>query len=66
MARSNNITVTKGPIPFLCEGEEREQATEVRKAVLDGYNDVLHGRTHEYTGDLREMLKTLRSEPKTS
>ena len=35
---------------------ERMEAAELRKAVLEGYNDVLHGRTLPLNGDLRSMV----------
>ena len=38
------------------------EAGELRKAVLEGYDDVLHGRTREYSGDLRAMLEAFRAE----
>ncbi len=48
------------------ERKERTEAAELRKAVLEGYEDVLHGRTREYTGDLRSMLDTFRAERRSS
>ena len=44
------------------ERKERMEAGELRKAVIEGYDDVLNGRTREYTGDLRSMLKAFRAE----
>jgi len=44
------------------EKKERLDASALRKAVLEGYSDVLHGRTREYTGDLRAMLDEFRNE----
>ncbi len=35
----------------------RAEATAVRDAVLDGYQDVIHGRVVTYDGDLRRLLK---------
>jgi antitoxin ParD1/3/4 len=46
------------------EKKERLEAAKLRKAVLEGYDDVLHGRTREYTGDLRAMLEEFRAERK--
>ena len=37
--------------------KDRQDAAALRQAVLEGYSDVRDGRTHEYTGDLRAMLK---------
>ena len=38
------------------ERKERMEAAELRKAVLEGYGDVLHGRTLPLSGGLRSML----------
>ena len=38
------------------ERKERVEAAELRKAVLEGYDDVLHGRTLPLEGDLRSMV----------
>ena len=38
------------------ERKERMEADELRKAVLEGYDDVLHGRTLPLQGDLRSMI----------
>lgn len=48
------------------ERKERLEAAELRKAVIEGYGDVLSGQTREYTGDLRSMLATFRSERESS
>lgn len=41
--------------------QERIEAARFRQAVLEGYDDALHGRTHEFTGDLRGMLEEFRA-----
>ena len=38
------------------ERKERMEAAELRKSVLEGYDDVLHGRTLPIDGDLRSMV----------
>ena len=38
------------------EKKDRMEAAELRKAVLEGYDDVLHGRTLPLAGDLRSMI----------
>lgn len=38
------------------ERKERMEAAELRKAVLEGYDDVLQGRTLPLNGDLRSMV----------
>jgi antitoxin ParD1/3/4 len=42
------------------EKKERQDAAELRRAVLEGYDDVLHGRTVPFSGDLRSHLAELR------
>jgi len=38
------------------EKKERVEAAELRKSVLEGFDDVLHGRTLPLNGDLRSMV----------
>ena len=38
------------------EKKERVEAAELRQSVLEGYDDVLHGRTLPLNGDLRSMV----------
>lgn len=40
---------------------EREDAAELRRAVLEGYGDVRAGRVHAYSGDLAGMLNEHRA-----
>ena len=40
----------------LREKKERLEAAQIRDAILDGYQDVLQGRTVPYRGDLRQLL----------
>jgi antitoxin ParD1/3/4 len=35
----------------------QQEATAVRDAILDGYQDALAGRTHKFEGDLKTLLK---------
>ena len=39
------------------EKKERQDAAALRQGILEGYDDVLHGRTRPYTGHLRAMLE---------
>ena len=48
------------------EKKERLEAAELREAVIEGYDDVLNGRTRQYNGDLRSMLDTFRAERRSS
>lgn len=41
----------------LREKKERLDAAQIRDAILDGYQDAIHGRTVPYRGDLRQLLK---------
>ena len=36
------------------------EAANLREAILEGYDDVIHGRTEPYTGDLGSMLSAFR------
>lgn len=38
------------------EKKERVEAAALRKAVLEGYDDILNGRTLPLSGDLRSMI----------
>jgi len=44
----------------LREKKERMDAMQIRDAILEGYQDVLNGRTVPYRGNLRELLKKAR------
>ncbi len=39
------------------EKKERLDAAKLREAVLEGYDDVLHGRTLPLRDDLRSMIE---------
>ena len=41
---------------LLRDRKERQQAAEIRDAILEGYQDALAGRTVEFRGSLRELL----------
>lgn len=42
---------------LLREKKERLEAARIRDAILEGYQDLEQGRTVEYQGDLRALLK---------
>jgi antitoxin ParD1/3/4 len=42
---------------LLREKKERMEAAQLRDAILEGYQDALAGRSVEYTGNLKQMLK---------
>jgi antitoxin ParD1/3/4 len=44
----------------LREKKERLEAAQLRDAILEGYDDAIHGRTVVYRGNLRKLLKKAR------
>ncbi len=42
---------------ILREKKQRLEAAQIREAILDGYQDAIHGRTVPYRGDLRQLMK---------
>lgn len=36
---------------------ERFEAARIRQSILEGYGDMIHGRTVRYQGNLRGMLE---------
>lgn len=36
---------------------ERKEAAELRCSIIEGYQDVVHDRVHEFSGDLLEDLE---------
>ena len=41
---------------LLREEKERQDAAQIRDAILEGYQDVIGGRVVEFKGDLRKTL----------
>jgi antitoxin ParD1/3/4 len=41
----------------LRDRKERQEAAEIRDAILAGYQDALNGRTVTFRGNLRQLLK---------
>lgn len=37
---------------------ERLEAAQLRSSIIEGYQDVVHGRTHEFSGDLLADMNT--------
>jgi antitoxin ParD1/3/4 len=37
--------------------KQRQEAAEIRDAIIEGYHDAIEGRTHEFKGDLKSLLK---------
>jgi antitoxin ParD1/3/4 len=46
----------------LRQKKEALEAGQIREAILSGYDDAINGRTLEYRGNLREILKKARRE----
>ena len=42
---------------LLREKKQRIEAAQIRDAILMGYRDAAQGRTVEYQGDLRKLLR---------
>lgn len=59
---SSSSTPNEFVLALIRQEMERVDASDVRRAVLQGYDDVLQGRTRKYTGDLRAMLEQFRAE----
>jgi len=49
---------------FLTDSEreqfERTEAARFRQAILEGFDDAIHGRVVNYQGDLRKLLRERR------
>lgn len=60
-ANSGDGTLYATPSEFvrdvLREKKERLEAARIRDAILEGYDDALHGRTVTYRGNLRQLIK---------
>lgn len=39
------------------EKKQRIEATQARDKILEGYHDLIEGRTIRYTGDVRDVIK---------
>ncbi len=42
---------------LLREKKQRLEAAQIRDAIIEGYRDATAGRTVEYKGDLRKLLR---------
>jgi antitoxin ParD1/3/4 len=38
----------------------RQEAAQARDAIVQGYNDAIAGKTHQFKGDVRSLLKSFR------
>jgi len=46
---------------LLREKKERQEASDLREGILEGYRDLIEGRSIEYEGDLRAVLSAART-----
>lgn len=60
-ANSGDGTMYATPSEFvrdlLRQQKQRQEAAAARDAILEGYQDAIEGRVHEFKGDLRALLK---------
>ena len=59
-ANSGDGTLYATPSEFmrdLLRQQKSRQEAAARDAILEGYQDAIHGRTHAFKGDLRSLLK---------
>jgi antitoxin ParD1/3/4 len=60
-ANSGDGTLYATPSEFvrylLLQQKSRQEAATARDAILDGYQDAIAGRTHEFKGDLTGLLE---------
>ena len=60
-SQSGNGTLYSTPSEYVRDliRHERDhlEATAIRNAIIEGYSDVIHGRIHEFSGDLMANLK---------
>jgi antitoxin ParD1/3/4 len=62
-ANSGDGTLYATPSEFvrylLLQQKSRQEAATARDAILDGYQDAIAGRTHEFKGDLTGLLENV-------
>lgn len=69
-ANSGDGTLFSTPSEFvralIREKKERQDAADLRRAVLEGYDDLIEGRVTTYTGDLEAMLDAFDARPESA
>jgi antitoxin ParD1/3/4 len=50
---------------LLREKKDRQEAAAIRDGVLEGYRDILGGKTVEFNGSLRSALETAKAREQT-
>jgi len=60
MDQSGNGTMFSTPSEYVRDlirhERDRKEASELRNAIVEGYRDAIHGRTIEFSGDLKADL----------
>ncbi len=63
-SQSGNGTLYATPSEYVRDlirhESERLEAARLRRSVIEGYQDVIHGRVQEFSGDLTADLKAYR------
>ncbi len=63
-ANSGDGTLYATPSEFvrdlLRQQKSRQEADAARDAILEGYQDAIEGRVHEFKGDLKSLLKKVK------
>jgi len=50
---------------LLRERKQKQEAAALRDSVLEGYRDLMKGRTVEFTGDLKKALNEAKQKEKS-
>ena len=45
---------------LIAEERDKQDAAQFRRAVLEGYQDILAGRVTEYKGDIRDVIRRVK------
>jgi len=63
-ANSGDGTLYATPSEFvrdlLRQQKQCQEAASARDAIIEGYRDAIEGRTHEFKGDLKSLLKKVK------
>jgi antitoxin ParD1/3/4 len=64
-SQSGNGTLFSTPSEYVRDlirhDRERQEASKLRASIVEGYQDVVHGRTRKFSGDLRKDLRAFRA-----
>jgi antitoxin ParD1/3/4 len=45
---------------LLRQQKQRQEAAAIRDAIIDGYQDAIEGRVHQFEGDLKSLLEKVK------